>query len=188
MVLLYPYLNLMPALASDVLLIGPVQLAWLLAAEGVGAIVGGLFVASFRRLGRFPIVAVGALVIGGILIGLFVRQRDMMPLILLIVGLGFAETIANTSISLFVQTGTPDHLRGRVNSLLNLLIEIGMPTGTFAIGVLATAVGVDHALTFGGLALIIVCLSVASRPAIRRPRTPPGRAEETSLSLPTIAT
>jgi predicted MFS family arabinose efflux permease len=61
-----------------------------------------------------------------------------------------------------------------VNSLFNLLIEVGMTTGTLFIGVLATAVGVDHALTLGGLALVIVCLGVASRPAIRRPRTSSG--------------
>jgi MFS family permease len=171
MLFLYPYVNLMPALANDVLLIGPVQLSWLFVAENIGALAGGVVIASFRRLRRFPIATVGALSIGGFLIGLFVRQRSIVPLLLIITGLGLAEAIANASMSLFVQTGTPDYLRGRVNSLLNLLIEIGMPTGTFVIGVLATAVGVDYALTLGGLALVFVCVGVASRPAIRRPRT-----------------
>lgn len=168
------YRNLLPALAHDVLLIGPVQLSWLFVAEGIGGVVAGLVVASLRRLGRFPIAAVGALLIVGLLIGLFVHQREFVPLLLSIGGLGFAAQFANGSISLSVQTTTPDHFRGRVNSLFNLLIEVGMTTGTLFIGVLATAVGVDHALTLGGLALVIVCLGVASRPAIRRPRTSSG--------------
>jgi MFS family permease len=174
MLFLYPYVNLLPALASDVLLIGALQLSWLYAAENIGGIVGGLAIASSRRLGRYPIVTLGALAIGGLLMGLFVRQRDIAPLLLVMAALGFVEAIANASLSLFVQTRTSDHLRGRVNSLLNLLVEVGMATGTLFIGVLATAVGVDHALALGGLALVIVCLGVASRSAIRRPRTSAG--------------
>jgi MFS family permease len=170
MLFLYPYLNLMPALARDVLLIGPVQLSWLFVAENIGVLVGGIVIASHRRLARSSLATVGALSLGGILIGVFVRQRGIVPLLVLIAGLGLAETIVNSSMNLLVQTTTPDHLRGRVNSLLNLLIEIGMPSGTFAIGLLATAVGVDHALTLGGLALVLVCLGVASRSAIRPPR------------------
>jgi predicted MFS family arabinose efflux permease len=130
-------------------------------------------VGSLRRR-RFPIATVGALMILGFLIGLFVRQREIVPLLLIIAGVGFAANFVYTSMSLFIQRATPDHLRGRVNSLLNLLIEIGMTTGTLFMGVLATAVGVDHALTLGGLALVIVCLGVGSRPAIRRPRTASG--------------
>jgi hypothetical protein len=168
------YVNLLPALASDVLLIGPVQLSWLLVAENVGGIVAGLVVASLRRLGRFPIVPVVALSIVGLLIVVFVRQRAIVPLLLIIAGLGVAAQIVHASISLFVQTTTPDPLRGRVNSLWNLLIEIGMPSGTLFIGLLATAIGVDHALALGGLTLVMVCVGVASRPVIRRPRTPEG--------------
>jgi ENTS family enterobactin (siderophore) exporter len=168
------YQTLLPALASEVLSIGPVRLAWLLAASSIGGIAAGLVVGSLRRLGRFPIATVGALLILGFLIGLFVRQREIVPLILFIAGVGFAASFAYTSMSFFIQTATPDHLRGRVNSLLNLLIEIGMTSGTLFMGVLATAVGVDHALTLGGLALVLVCLGVASRPAIRRPRTSSG--------------
>jgi predicted MFS family arabinose efflux permease len=174
MLFLYPYLNLLPALARDVLLIGPVQLSWLYVADNIGGLAGGIVIASTRRLTRFPIVMVGALMIAGLLIGMFVRQRDIVPLLLIMAVLGFAEAMVNGSISLFVQTTTPDHLRGRVNSLLNLLIEVGMTTGTLVVGVLATAVGVDHALTLGGLALVIVCLVVAWRPAVARPRTSSG--------------
>ena len=165
------YLNLLPALASDVLLIGPVQLSWLYVAENVGGILAGLVIASLRRLGRFPIVPVVALLTVGLLMGLFVRQREIVPLLLIIACLGIAAQVVNASISLFVQTTTPDHLRGRVNSLWNLLIEIGMPSGTLLIGLLATAIGIDDALALGGLALVVVCLGVASRPVIRRPRT-----------------
>jgi MFS family permease len=168
------YRNLLPALAHDVLLIGKVQLAWLFVAESIGGLVAGLVLASLRRLGRFPIAAVGALLIVGLLMGLFVLQREIVPLLLIIAGLGFGAQFANGSINLSVQTTTPDYLRGRVNSVFNLLIEVGVTSGTLVIGVLATAVGVDHALTLGGLALIVVCVGVASRSAVRRPRTSPG--------------
>jgi MFS family permease len=163
------YQTLLPALADEVLSIGPERLSWLLVANSIGGILAGLVVASFRRLGRFPIATVGALLVLGFLIGLFVRQREIVPLLLFIAGVGFAGNFVYTSMSLFIQTRTPDHFRGRVNSLLNLLIEIGMTTGTLVMGVLATAIGVDHALTLGGLALVLVCLGVASRPAIRHP-------------------
>jgi MFS family permease len=173
MFLFYPYLNLLPALADDVLGIGAVQLSWLFVAQGVGALAGGVVIASIRRTGRFIVVALGALVVGGFLLGLFVRQRAILPLLLVYAGLGFTEAMGNASTNLIVQTTTPDHFRGRVNSLLNLLVEIGMTTGTLALGVLATAIGIDHAFTLGGLAIVLVGLGVASRPAIRHPHRGP---------------
>jgi MFS family permease len=168
------YRTLLPALASDVLLIGPVQLSWLIAAENAGSIVAGLVIGSLRRLGRSPMATVGALVMFGLLVGLFVRQREIAPLLVFMAGVGFAAAFVDLSILLVAQTTTPDHLRGRVNSLLNLIVEIGQTTGTLGIGLLATAIGVDHALTLGGLALVLVCLGVASRPVIRRPRASSG--------------
>jgi MFS family permease len=174
------YQTLLPALASEVLLIGPVKLAWLMAAGSFGGIVAGLVVASFRRLGRLPIATVGALLILGFLIGLFVRQREIVALLLTIAGVGFAANFVYTSMNLFIQTSTPDHLRGRVNSLFNLLTEIGMTIGALFMGILATAIGVDHALTLGGLALVVVCLGVALRPAVRTAR----RRDEAATSGP----
>jgi MFS family permease len=168
------YRALMPALANDVLLIGRLKASWLTVAENLGGIVAGLVFASLRRLGRLPLVTMGALVIFGLLIALFVRQRGMVPLLLIIASLGFLAAFANAAMSLFIQTTTPDHLRGRVNSLSNLIVEIGMTGGTLGMGVLAASIGVDHALTLGGVALIIICLGVASRPTIRRPRMSSG--------------
>jgi MFS family permease len=173
MFLFYPYLNLLPALADEVLRIGAVELSWLFVAQGVGALVGGLVIASIRRRRRFLFVALGALVAGGFLLGLFVRQRAILPLLLVYAGLGFTEAMGNAAMNVLVQTATPDHFRGRVNSLLNLLVEIGMTTGTLALGVLATSIGVDRALTLGGLAIAIVSLGVATRPAVRHARGGP---------------
>jgi MFS family permease len=168
--LLGPSNELMPALAREVLRLGPVQLSWLLAAASVGS-VSGIVVASLRGLQRFPIVTVGAMMLAALLLALFVRQRDVAALLLLAAGFSFARDFAGSSINLIIQTTTPDQLRGRVNSLFNLMIEIAVATGTLLVGAIATAVGVDGALTYAGFVLVVVCIGVLSRPAVGRSRT-----------------
>jgi predicted MFS family arabinose efflux permease len=164
LILVDPYVDLLPALARA-MRFGPVELSWLIAAAGLGRLVAGLVVAMLRSLQRYPIVTFGAIALAGVLLAAFTRQRDLALLLVLAAGLGFTAIFAGSSISLIIQTTTPDHLRGRVNSLFNLLIDAGTPSGALALGILATAAGVDTALLGAGLLAAVVALSIGLRSA-----------------------
>jgi predicted MFS family arabinose efflux permease len=179
------YTDLLPALASNVLRMGPVQLSWLVAAAGIGSLVAGIVVASLGRLQRHhAITSVGAMAAAGVLLALFVRQRDLLTLLLIAGAIGFMIIFAGASINLVIQTTTPDHLRGRVNSLFNLLTEVGTPGGALLLGVLATAVGIDQALTLGGLVVVAVAATVGlRRAAVRVPAENPSATREASVVI-----
>jgi predicted MFS family arabinose efflux permease len=161
-----PIGDLLPAFVRQVLGQGPVALSWLFAAIGIGSLMSGLVVATVHRLQADPRAMLGALAIAGILLAVFTRQHDLVPALVLAVGWGFMMTFAGASINLTVQTTTPDHLRGRVNSLLNLLVEAGTPLGTLTLGVVGTALGVDAALMGAGLLLVVVSAWVGTRPLL----------------------
>jgi len=168
-----PLADLMPAFVKQILGLGPIELSWLVAATGIGSLMSGLVVATLHRAQLRPIVMLGALALAGLLLALFTRQREVVPALILAAAWGFTMTFVGASINLTVQTTTPDHLRGRVNSLLNLLVEAGSPLGSLALGVVGTAVGVDTALLWAGLVLVAVSTWVALRPALRaREATP----------------
>jgi predicted MFS family arabinose efflux permease len=168
LVVVDPYVDLLPALASQVFGMGPVQLSWLLAAGGVGSLSAGVVIASVRGLQRYPIATIGALALAGLLLAVFVRQRELAVLLVAACGIGFATMFAGASLNLIIQTTTPDHFRGRVSSLSNLLVDAGTPTGALTLGVVATAIGVDNALTIAGLTMVAVAVLIGSRPALGR--------------------
>ena len=180
-----PYADLLPAFTSEVLRMGPTELSWLIAAASVGSLVASLTVASVRGLQRFPFLTTGALVLGGLLLALFVRQRDIATLLLVAGGIGFATIFAGASLNLILQTTTPDHMRGRVSSLSNLLVDAGSPIGAVLLGLVATAIGIDQALGAAGLVLAAICVAVGLRPAVMRvrpPASPPATAEPSSAA------
>jgi len=99
-----PYTVLMPVFASTILHGGPHTLGFLMAASGVGALLGALFLANRRSvLGLGKVIPMMAGLFGAGLIGFALsRQLWLSLLLLLAMGLGFMVQMAasNTLISL----------------------------------------------------------------------------------------
>jgi MFS family permease len=165
----FPYMTLLPAIVSRSLGFEGRELsravAFVMAANGLGALAGALGVASlpatFRR-GRFiplSLVALGVLLIG------FALSR-WLPLTLLLSTLAGAALLVSTSLTnTSIQAAAPAELRGRVMSLYVLAFLGMMPISGLVFGTLGEAVGPARAVLVGALLLLAWAAVLLARPA-----------------------
>ena len=164
-----PYTVLMPIVASRVLHGGAHTLGFLMAASGLGALCGALYLASRRTvlgLGRLIPIAVIALGVG--LIGLSQSHLLWLSLALMpVIGAGMMVQMASSNTVL--QTIVDEEKRGRVMSFYAMAFVGMTPFGSLFAGALAQRFGAPVALLIGG----VVCIAgagafFAQLPALRR--------------------
>ncbi|MEA2601367.1 MAG: hypothetical protein QOF89_2359 [Acidobacteriota bacterium] len=153
-----PYTVLMPVFASTILHGGPHTLGFLMAATGVGALLGAVFLARRRSvLGLGKVIPLMAALFGAGLIGFSLSRHLWLSLALLLAtGLGFMVTMAASNTLL--QTLVADDKRGRVMSLYTMAIMGMTPFGSLLAGVLANRIGAPHTLLLGGLGCLAAAL------------------------------
>jgi MFS family permease len=149
-----PYTVLMPVFASTVLHGGPHTLGFLMAATGVGALLGAVFLASRKTvLGLGKIIPAAAGLFGAGLIGFSLSRVLWVSLLLLLfTGIGFMVQMASSNTLL--QTLVEDDKRGRVMSFYTMSIMGVTPFGSLLAGGLAHRLGTPHTLFLGGLGCI----------------------------------
>jgi MFS family permease len=150
-----PYQVLMPVFAKDILKGGPNALGFLMAAVGVGALIGTLFLASKKSvLGYGRNIAISAAVFGGALIIFSLSNVFWLSMLILpVVGIGMMIQI--TSSNTLLQTLTDDDKRGRVMSLYSMAFMGMVPLGSLLTGFMADHIGVPLTVLFGGVCCII---------------------------------
>jgi MFS family permease len=150
---------LMPAMASDVLLVGATGFGFLMAAMGFGSLVAALAVAMLRTP-RLSVMLVGGVALG-VLELLFAGIRAF-PLSLVAVFLAGAGAIAMTATAnSAIQLAVPDKLRGRVMSVYMTVFAGSTPVGGLLAGWLASSFGSPVALAFGGGTTALVTVAAA---------------------------
>ncbi|MEA2642829.1 MAG: hypothetical protein QOF51_4223 [Chloroflexota bacterium] len=159
---------LLPVYAKDIFHVGPEGLGLLYAASSIGAL-GGAFVMSTigqpQRAGRW--VLTGVVFYSVCAMGFALSPVYWVALILL-VGMGVGDTVSSVLRGSINQLVTPDRLRGRVSAVNSVFINGGPPLGQFESGAVAALWGVPASAFTGGLATLLVALSIAAIPAARR--------------------
>jgi MFS family permease len=140
-----------------------------MAASGVGALSGAIFLASRKTvlgLGKFiPLMACafGA----GLIAFSFSRALWLSLLLMVVTGLGFMVQMAASNTVL--QTIVDEDKRGRVMSFYTMAFMGTAPFGSLLAGSVAEKLGAPHTLMLGGLGCILGALWFAkSLPALRR--------------------
>ena len=167
-VLFFPYQHMLPVLAREVLRVGPEWLGALVAADGLGALLGALVIAS--RRGFLPhgrIFALSVLAAPFLLLA-FTSLRWPWACLPVLVVIGACESGFAAMQSTLVLLSAPEANRGRAMGILSACIGT-QPAGTLWIGFLATGIGVPAAMAINGLAALVAMLPVAW-PLIRRGR------------------
>ena len=164
-------LGLLPVFAKDVLEVDEQGLGILYSAQGVGAVIGTLVIASmgnFARKGLLLSVAATAL---AITITLY-SQVTVFIVAIPILAIGTCcfmtyQTMNHT----IIQTITPDEYRGRVMGLQ--MMDHGLtPLGTLIFGTVAEVWGVSTAMFVAGMCGLITVVYILARfPAIRTYRS-----------------
>jgi hypothetical protein len=149
---------LLPAIASDVLHVGPTGLGLLRAAPAVGAGLAG------AALAWQPVrTAVGRWLFGGVAVfGLSIlvfgwSQSFVLSMVALAV-LGASDMVSMFVRHLLVQLQTPDAIRGRVSAVNAVFIGASNELGEFESGLTAAWWGVIPAVLVGGAATMLVAV------------------------------
>ena len=147
----WSYSVLMPAFARDVLGVGQGKYGMLLSANGVGALLGALTVASAGQQANRRLLVLGGLwVFSGMLLMLALAQNYVLAMIYLAVA-GWGMLLFFSTINTLLQTSASDHMRGRVMGIWALIFGGMTPVGGLMAGTLSHYFGVRWAVSFGAL-------------------------------------
>lgn len=192
-----PYTVLMPVFANDVLHGGPNTLGLLMAASGVGALIGAMFLAARKSvLGLGKYIPITAAAFGaGLMVFSFTRVLWLSLLLMVMTGLGFMVQMAVSNTIL--QTIVDEDKRGRVMSFYTMAFMGTAPFGSLLAGAVADRIGAPHTLLFGGLGCLLGAAWFATtlsglrrevRPIYVRigiiPEVAKGMQQSTELSIP----
>ncbi len=160
---------LLPIYASDILMVGANGMGLLRSAPAVGAAVVGMlliFLPLKKNAGRFLLLAVAGF---GCSILVFAFSTNF---ILSLIALAFSGAFDSVSVvvrSSAIQLCSPDGLRGRISSVNSMFIGSSNELGEFESGMLAGMFGAVSAACIGGIAcLMTVTYMTLYFPHLRR--------------------
>lgn len=174
-----PYMMLLPAVVDKSILPAALaatgaarqslidqQTAFLMAANGVGAVVGALVVASLSpRVRRERVLRWSYLLLALALIGFGLSHSLYLSLAISAVA-GAAFLTTNSLINTSIQTQVPHELRGRVMSLFVISFMGLMPFSSLIFGVLGKTIGPSAAVLAGAAVLAAYALLLVTRPGL----------------------
>jgi MFS family permease len=155
------YAVLMPVFARDILGGGPHTLGFLMAAVGLGALAGTVYLASRKRvvtIGNMLPVSAG---IFGLSITAFSFSHNMWVSLSLLFISGFGIMVQMASSNTILQTIVDDDKRGRVMSFYTMAFMGMAPLGSLLAGGMATRFGATNTLIISGLCCIIAAVIFA---------------------------
>jgi len=155
--------SLLPFVAQDILHVGAIGYGWLSAAQSIGSVGVGVFLAQKARVqnqGRLLLQGVTLFGIATIIFGLS-RNFALTFAALVLIGAGDAfSTILRNTIR---QLKTPDALRGRMISINQLFFAGGPRLGEVESGIVAQLFSAPVAIITGGIGCLISIVAVAAR-------------------------
>lgn len=177
----FPYMVLLPAVVSAALGLTGAELsrsvAFVMAANGLGAVAGALVVAALPAGLRRERVIPSTLAVLALLLVAFALSRRL-PLMLLFSALAGAALLGATSLAnTSMQVAAPRGLRGRIMALFVMAFMGMMPIASLCSGAVGQAVGPTNAVWIFALPLLAWGLLLVARPALLRPGPAPGAGE-----------
>jgi len=159
------------------------ELSWLLAASGTGALAGALVTASLGGLRRRGALLVSAAFAHGVLLMFFGLQHTVVGAMLFVGLTNLAVMVFLGMANTLMQTRTPDAIRGRVMSVHTMIFMGFMPLGQMVLGSVGTLAGINNAFLAGGVVVTLLAgytvlrvAAVREAMATTRPRAVAERA------------
>jgi MFS family permease len=169
-----PYVFLLPAIADKVLGFHD-KAAYtnvfnmLLGANGFGALVGALLVASLPHTVRRELLMRWTILATGIVLIAFAFTPWLWLSLALSAISGACILMTNSLATTSVQANVPHHLRGRVRSVFIMAFLGIMPLSAAAFGPLAEGIGTSWAIACGAFVLLAWALVLIARPSLLTP-------------------
>jgi MFS family permease len=153
----------MPVIARDTLRSGAAGYGILLAAVGVGAVLGAVSLAMVGQTVRRGRLLAYAAYAFSIFLVTFSLSRTLWLSAALLLAVGFTMILNNALANGLLQTISPDELRGRVMSAY-AFVFVGMgPIGSLLAGSVAGLIGAPGAIAVGAVVTFLFALWVFGR-------------------------
>ncbi|MCP5155135.1 MAG: MFS transporter [Ectothiorhodospiraceae bacterium] len=190
-----PYVELLPGFAAAVFGRGAGGLATLASAIGIGAILGGLWLAQrpgtasagSARSGPgvgLATIALGSAALGAAAVTLFALTERFALAVAIAAASGAFMVGTGISVQILLQMAVAGRMRGRVMSLYGIIFRAGPAAGALAMGIASEWVGLGPALAVGAA----IALGVASLAWLRREAVATGLAADAPDAPPAART
>ena len=164
-----PYMMLLPAYADKVLGGGAAETAYLMAANGLGAVAGALVVASLPAHVRRERLIPATLVAFSTLLIAFSLSRWLWLSLPISALAGACVLTINSLTNTAIQANVPGQLRGRVMALFIMAFMGIMPVSSLIFGPLGKLIGPDRAILAGAIVLLAWGAYLMGRPGVLDP-------------------
>jgi MFS family permease len=151
-----PLVTFLPVFARNVFHRDAKGYSVLLAAFGIGAILGAFGVAAFGNVRHKGALAVGMQMFFGAVMACFALSRTPLLSYILLGLAGAALMVVFALFMTLVQSHVEDHLRGRVVSVYSLAFRGAMPLGNLVAGALASVFSAPTVLIANGIVMVLV--------------------------------
>jgi len=148
-----PYYVLLPSWAREALDAGAEDLGVLMMTMGIGALAGGLLVASLKGSSNRGMLLLGSCISWGIALAVFAQTTSYIVALPLLLFVGLASSVFMSLNMTLLQVNASPEMRGRIMSIGMMTFGV-MPLSAVPFGILAEQVGTPHALMTSGLLLL----------------------------------
>jgi len=149
-------LVLLVLVSSELLGTGSQGLGWLLAASGVGGVVGAVVSPRLARVQRPRAMIAVLVLLTGLPFASLALIRDALLAYAVLVLEGIAIVALDILVDTALQRGVPGDVLGRVSGLVLSLTAVGTLLGTVAAPAMVDAVGLPAAVAIGGLTPVVI--------------------------------
>jgi len=155
-----PFFELLPGFASDVFGRGASGLAMLGSAVGIGAVVGGLWLAQRHEESRLTNVALGSSFLVTLSVLTFSLTTWFSAALVAVTLAGFGMVVAGVGTQTLIQTSVDEAMRGRVLSLFGLIFRGGPAVGALLMGAASEFVGLQVPVAAGTIIGLIASILI----------------------------
>ena len=134
--LLFPYMQMVPVISRDTLGVGPGLTGLLMGADGLGAIVGSMTIASVANMRYHGRVYLIGSMAGLVMSFAFAMSHNYGPALVTLIFLGLGTAGFGTMQATIVVLSAKEEMRGRALGVISLAIGAG-PIGALIIGAIA---------------------------------------------------
>jgi len=157
---------LIPVFARDILDMGAQAYGLLLAASGLGAVIGALTVAGLSNMVNKKILIKLGMLSYSVFLLIFAFSDVFIVSLLAQFGVGVAFLTTVSSINTSLQSTAPAHVRGRIMSLYVWAFLGISPVGFFLIGAIARLIGSPAAVAINASVVAVLALVLYLRPGL----------------------
>jgi predicted MFS family arabinose efflux permease len=150
--------TVMPVFADKVYHMGPKGLGMLMAATGVGALLGAVGTTALGHQFRQRTLVLFGGILSALSLLAFGKSGNYHIALVFLVMTGLGSMLFMSVSNSIIQEAAPNELRGRVISLRIFVLSGLSPIGALLIGYLAEHMGVQNAVTIAGAASLICAL------------------------------